>query len=82
MVKFTVSITQNTVYHHHKDHSGNPAPGNNLCLLCELCETEEHYVDKMENSEAGAKYLLLGIKGLKKIIQFVLIMTQRGDLRV
>jgi hypothetical protein len=66
MVKFIVSITQDTVYHHHKDHSANPVPGNNLWLLCELYETKDYYVDKMENSEADAKYLLLDIKGLKR----------------
>jgi hypothetical protein len=39
MVKFTASITQDTVRHHHKDHSVNPLPGNNICLLYELYET-------------------------------------------
>jgi hypothetical protein len=66
MVKFTASITQDTVCHRHKDLSVNPAPGYNRCLLCELHETETHYVDKTQISEAGAKYLLLGIKGLKR----------------
>jgi hypothetical protein len=65
MVKFTASITHDIVCHHHKDHSVNPVPGNNLCFLCELYEAEIHYVDKIQISEAGAKYLLLGIKGLK-----------------
>lgn len=66
MVKFTASITQDTVCYHHKDHSVNLVPGNNVCLLCELYETEVHYVDKRQRSEAGAKYLLLDIKGLKR----------------
>jgi len=66
MVKFTASITQDTESHHHKDHSVNLVPGNNLCLLCELYDTEVHYVDKTQSSEAGAKYLLLGIKGLNR----------------
>jgi len=66
MLKFPASITQDTVCHHRKDHSGNPVPGNNLCLLCKLVETEVHYVDKRQSSEAGAKYLLRGIKGLKR----------------
>ena len=66
MVKFTASITQNKVFHHHKDHSVNPVPGNSPCLLCELYETEVHYVDKTHSSEAGTKCLLLFIKGLKR----------------